>query len=251
MLSRRIIPCLDVKDGRTVKGVRFKELRDAGDPVALAERYSDEGADELVFLDISASQEGRGTFLRVVEDVARAVRIPFTVGGGISTVDDVVRALDAGADKVSLNTAAVLRPEFVAEAAKRVGSQAVVVAMDARREGPSWTIWIRGGAEPAGLDAIEWARRVVDMGAGELLATSIDRDGLRQGYDLDLLATIANVVPVPLIASGGAGKAEHLRDAFTIGRADAVLLASIIHYGEITIGELKNYLAENDIPIRP
>jgi len=250
LLTRRIIPCLDVKDGRTVKGVRFEDLRDAGDPVELAARYSDQGADELVFLDISASKEGRSTFLRVVENVARAVRIPFTVGGGISAVDDVVRALDAGADKVSLNTAAVLRPELVAECAQRVGSQAVVVALDAKRDHERWSVWIRGGSEATSLDAISWASDVVAMGAGELLVTSIDRDGLREGYDLELLAAIANAVSVPLIASGGAGAPGHLRDAFTTGRADAVLLASILHYGEVTIRELKEYLSAKNIPVR-
>lgn len=251
MLTRRIIPCLDVREGRTVKGVRFEGLRDAGDPVDLARRYSAEGADELVLLDVSATREGRGLFLDVVAAVARAIQIPFTVGGGIRTVEDVVRALHAGADKVSLNSAIVARPDLVDEAADRAGTQAVVAAMDVRRVGDKWIVWTRSGTEESSLDAVEWAREVTRRGAGELLVTSIDRDGSREGYDLELLRSIADAVSVPVIASGGAGTREHLLDALTAGRADAVLLASMLHYGQTTIPELKTYLSHLNIPIRP
>ena len=250
MLTKRIIPCLDVKDGRTVKGTKFVDLRDAGDPVELAARYSDEGADELVFLDISASQEARKMFLSVVERVAKAVQIPFTVGGGISTVDDVLRALDAGADKVSLNTAIVLRPDFLLEASTAVGSQSIVAAIDARRNPNGWGVWIKGGSEETSLDAIAWAREAVRLGAGELLVTSMDSDGTKEGYDLELLRTISECTSVPLIASGGAGTTEHVRDAITLGKADAVLAASIFHYQQISLLEIKQYLQKNNIPVR-
>ena len=250
MLTKRIIPCLDVKDGRTVKGTKFVDLRDAGDPVELAAQYSDEGADELVFLDISASQEGRKMFLSVVERVARAIQIPFTVGGGISTVDDLLRALDAGADKVSLNTAIVLRPDFLLEASAAVGSQSIVAAIDARRNPNGWGVWIKGGSEETSLDAIAWAREAVRLGAGELLVTSMDSDGTKEGYDLELLRTISERASVPLIASGGAGTTEHVRDAITLGKADAVLAASIFHYQQISLLEIKQYLQKNNIPVR-
>ncbi|MGA3244626.1 MAG: imidazole glycerol phosphate synthase subunit HisF [Bacteroidota bacterium] len=250
MLTKRIIPCLDVKDGRTVKGTKFVDLRDAGDPVELAARYSDEGADELVFLDISASQEGRKTFLSVVERVAKAILIPFTVGGGISTVDDVLRALDAGADKVSLNTAIILRPDFLREASTAVGAQSIVAAIDAKRRLGGWGVWIKGGSEETALDAIAWAQEAVRRGAGELLVTSMDSDGTKEGYDLELLRTISECASVPLIASGGAGSKEHIRDAITLGKADAVLAASIFHYQQISLMEIKKYLAENTIPVR-
>jgi cyclase len=250
MLTKRIIPCLDVKDGRTVKGTKFVDLRDAGDPVQLAARYSDEGADELVFLDISASREGRKTFLSVVERVAKAIQIPFTVGGGISTVDDVLRALDAGADKVSLNTAIIQRPDFLREASRAVGSQSVVAAIDAKRKSSGWGVWVKGGSEETSLDAIEWAREAVRLGAGELLVTSMDSDGTKEGYDLDLLRTISGCTAVPLIASGGAGTMEHIRDAITVGKADAVLAASIFHYQQISISEIKQFLQKNSIPVR-
>jgi imidazole glycerol-phosphate synthase subunit HisF len=250
MLTKRIIPCLDVKDGRTVKGTRFVDLRDAGDPVELAARYSDEGADELVFLDISASREGRKMFLSVVERVAKAIQIPFTVGGGISTVDDVLSALSAGADKVSLNTAIVDRPDFLLEASRAVGSQSVVAAIDAKRTSESWRVWIKGGSEETSLDAISWAQEVVQRGAGELLVTSMDSDGTKEGYDLDLLRTIAGCTNVPLIASGGAGTKEHIRDAITVGRADAVLAASIFHYQHFSLTEIKEFLQQNNIPVR-
>jgi len=250
MLTKRIIPCLDVKDGRTVKGTKFINLSDAGDPVELAARYSDEGADELVLLDISASREGRKTFLNVVERVARAIQIPFTVGGGISTVEDVLRVLDAGADKVSLNTAIVVRPALLVEASRAVGSQSIVAAIDAKRTNGGWNVWIKGGIEQTALDAVAWAQEVTSRGAGELLVTSMDSDGTKAGYDLDLLRTISGCVTVPLIASGGAGTKDHLKQALTIGAADAVLAASIFHYQELSLGEIKIYLQENNIPVR-
>jgi len=250
MLTKRIIPCLDVKDGRTVKGTNFLGLRDAGDPVELAARYSEEGADELVFLDISATLEGRKTFLHMVERVAEAIQIPFTVGGGISSVEDVARALDAGADKVSLNSAALARPVFVDEASRRVGSQSVVVAIDVKRNKESWSVWTKAGTEPTGRDALLWAGEVVQRGAGELLVTSMDRDGTTAGYDVDLLKAISDRVSVPLVASGGAGKKEHLLDAILLGHADAVLAASIFHYNRISISDLKSYLHNQHIPVR-
>jgi cyclase len=250
MLTKRIIPCLDVKDGRTVKGTKFMDLRDAGDPVDLASRYSDEGADELVFLDISASREGRKTFFSVVERVARAIQIPFTVGGGIGDVGDVLRALDAGADKVSLNTAIVEHSEFLLEASAAVGSQSLVAAIDAKRKGSGWSVWTKGGSEETDLDAVAWAQEAVRRGAGELLITSMDADGMKEGYDLDLLRTISLCTSVPVIASGGAGTREHIRDAITIGKADAVLAASIFHYQQISITDIKEFLQTNNIPVR-
>lgn len=250
MLTKRIIPCLDVKDGRTVKGTKFVDLRDAGDPVELASRYSDEGADELVLLDISASKEGRKTFFTIVERVARALQIPFTVGGGISDVDDVLRALDAGADKVSLNTAIVEQPELLQQASAAVGSQSIVAAIDAKRTGSGWSVWTKGGSEETALDAVAWAWEAVRRGAGELLITSMDADGMKEGYDLDLLRTISLCTSVPVIASGGAGSREHIRDAIALGRADAVLAASIFHYQEISITDIKEFLQMNNIPVR-
>jgi cyclase len=250
VLTKRIIPCLDVKNGRTVKGTNFVGLRDAGDPVELAARYSDEGADELVFLDISATLEGRKTFLQMVERVAAAIQIPFTVGGGIAALDDICRALDAGADKVSLNSAALARPPLIDEAAKRVGSQSVVVAIDVKRENESWTAWTKAGTERANRDALEWADEAVRRGAGELLVTSMDRDGTTAGYDVELLRALSDRIPIPLIASGGAGSKAHMRDAIVIGHADAVLAASVFHYGKIPIPDLKLFLHENNIPVR-
>jgi len=250
MLTKRIIPCLDVKDGRTVKGTNFLQLRDAGDPVELAARYSDEGADELVFLDISATLEGRKTFLQMVKRVAAALQIPFTVGGGISTVNDVSCALEAGADKVSLNSAALARPSCIDEASKRVGSQSVVVAIDVKRTKDSWTVWTKAGTEPTGRDVLLWADEVFQRGAGELLVTSMDRDGTTAGYDVELLRTLSNRISIPLIASGGAGTHEHVRDAILLGKADAVLAASIFHYNKISISELKSFLHNNNIPVR-
>lgn len=250
MLTKRIIPCLDVKDGRTVKGTKFVQLRDAGDPVGLATRYSQEGADELVLLDISASREGRKIFLKVVEDVARSIQIPFTVGGGISTVEDIIRVLNSGADKVSLNTAIVENPYLLDAAADKVGSQSIVAAIDAKRIDGTWLVYIKGGYERTQLDAIAWAQQVVERGAGELLVTSMDKDGTKEGYDLELLRTISESVSVPVIASGGAGELAHLKDAFNIGLADAVLAASIFHYRQISLAEIKTYLQKNGIPVR-
>lgn len=255
MLTRRIIPCLDVAGGRVVKGVRFAGLRDAGDPVELARAYADRGADELVFLDITATRAGEPTAARLAEAVARAVPIPFTVGGGLRTVDDMRRVLDAGADRVAINTAAVRRPGLVAEGADRFGSQAVVVAIDAaRRNGRTgqdgWDVRVTAGSESAGLDAIEWARRAAELGAGELLLTSFDRDGTKDGYDLDLLRAVCAVVGVPVIASGGAGAPRHFAEAFEAG-ASAALAASLFHYSELTIPELKRYLVSRGVPVRP
>lgn len=253
-LATRIIPCLDVTAGRVVKGVNFVELRDAGDPVEIAKRYDDQGADELTFLDITASSDGRDTIVHVVEQVATQVFIPLTVGGGVRTIADVRRLLNAGADKVSINTAAVDRPEFVAEAAGRFGSQCIVVAVDARRvQGsgtPAWEVYTHGGRRATGLDAIEWGRRMQVAGAGEILLTSMDRDGTRQGFDLELTRAFSDALDVPIIASGGVGSLEHLADGVQQGRADAVLAASIFHYGEHTVGEAKRYMASRGIEVR-
>lgn len=250
MLTKRIIPCLDVNDGRTVKGTNFINLRDAGDPVELAARYSDEGADELVFLDISASHEGRKTLLAMVKKVADAIQIPFTVGGGISTIDDLQRVLDAGADKVSLNTAMVSNPDLLNQAADQIGSQSIVAAIDVKRTGGVWTVWVKGGRENTGRDAMTWAEEVVRRGAGELLITSMDRDGTQAGYDVELLKTIVARVPLPVIASGGAGRLEHFTEVFTTGGVDAALAASLFHDRQITIPHLKDYLRQQNIPVR-
>ncbi|MCS7255950.1 MAG: imidazole glycerol phosphate synthase subunit HisF [Thermomicrobium sp.] len=252
MLKRRIIPCLDVTAGRVVKGVRFQDLRDAGDPVELAARYDAEGADELVFLDITASAEGRDTMVDVVRRTAREVFIPLTVGGGVRTPDDMYRLLRAGADKVSVNTAAVQNPELIRVCAQRFGSQCVVLAIDARRraDGGGWEVYTHGGRKPTGLDAVAWARRGVELGAGEILLTSMDTDGTQSGYDLELLRAVVDAVPVPVIASGGAGTLEHLYQAVTIGGAHAVLAASIFHYGRYSIADAKRYLAERGVPVR-
>jgi imidazole glycerol-phosphate synthase subunit HisF len=252
MLTKRIIPRFDVSCGRVVKGVQFVELRDAGDPVELARLYDAEGADELVFLDITASHEDRTTVYDMVERTAAEVFIPFTVGGGIRSDMDVRILLELGADKVSINTAAVERPRLVAEASDRFGSQCIVVAIDARRAGPGrWEVYTHGGRRPTGLDAVEWTKQVVELGAGELLVTSMDEDGRGHGYDLDLLRAISDAAPVPLIASGGAGSPEHLYDAIVEGRADAVLAASIFHFGTYRIRDVKQYLADRGVPIRP
>ncbi|MCU0453413.1 MAG: imidazole glycerol phosphate synthase subunit HisF [Bacteroidetes bacterium] len=250
MLTRRIIPCLDVKNGRTVKGTQFVDLRDAGDPVELAAQYAEGGADELVLLDISATLEGRSTFLSLVTRVAEAVMVPFTVGGGIAAIDDILRALDAGADKVSLNSAILRDPSLLEVCARRVGSQSVVAAIDVRRSGASWNVWTRSGTTATARDAVTWARETVERGAGEILLTSMDRDGTNDGYDLDLLRSVSDAVSVPVIASGGAGNADHLAAALTQGRADAVLAASIFHYGRLTIAQVKHTLAEKGIPVR-
>ena len=251
MLTRRVIVCLDVKGARVVKGVQFESLRDVGDPVALAERYELEGADEVVFLDISASAEERATLLEVARRTAERLFVPLTVGGGVRGVDDVGRALRAGADKVSLNTAAVERPAILTESAERFGAQCVVASIDARREGAGWRVYTRGGRTPTELDAVEWARQCVRLGAGEILLTSIDRDGARSGYDLELTRAVARSVDVPVIASGGAGRAEHVREALTEGEADAALVAGILHDGLTTVAALKGLLAHAGIPVRP
>jgi cyclase len=250
-LARRIIPCLDIRAGRVVKGVRFVDLRDAGDPVAHARFYEEEGADELVFLDITASVEDRGILLEVVRRVAEVLSIPFTVGGGVRDVEDFRALLRAGADKVSINTAAVQHPERITEAARRFGSQCVVVAIDAKRVGPDrWEVYIHGGRTPTGLDAVSWAREAERRGAGEILLTSIDADGTREGYDLALTRAVAEAVGIPVIASGGAGAPEHFYRVFTEGKADAALAASLFHFRELRIADLKRYLAERGIPVR-
>ncbi|MCL6475010.1 MAG: imidazole glycerol phosphate synthase subunit HisF [Firmicutes bacterium] len=256
MLVKRIIPCLDVKDGRVVKGVNFVNLRDAGDPVELGALYDAQGADELVFLDITASHEQRDIVAEMAARVAEQVFIPFTVGGGIRTVEDFRRILKAGADKISINTAAVQNPDLIREASERFGSQCVVVAIDPRRVGtksdgtPYWEVYTHGGRKPTGLDAIEWAQRVEQLGAGEILLTSMDRDGTQIGYDIELTRAVAQAVSIPVIASGGAGKPEHLYDALTEGLADAALVASIVHDGHYTVAELKTYLHERGVPVR-
>jgi cyclase len=250
MLAKRIIPCLDVKDGRVVKGVNFVGLRDAGDPVEIAARYDAEGADELTFLDITASHEKRPILLDVVRRTAQTVFMPLTVGGGVRELADIRALLNAGADKVSINTAAVARPEFVREAAGRFGTQCIVVAVDAKQRADGWEVFTHGGRAATGLDALEWARRMESYGAGEILLTSMDRDGTRLGYDLALTAAIARAVRVPVIASGGVGILDHLYEGLEAG-ADAVLAASIFHYRECTIGQVKRYLAERGVAVRP
>jgi len=249
--AKRIIPCLDVDNGRVVKGVNFVGLRDAGDPVEVAKRYNEEGADELTFLDIGASHEGRDTIVDVVKKVAQEVFIPLTVGGGIRKLEDIYSLLNVGCDKVSINSAAIDRPEFINESAKRFGSQCIVVAIDAKRVSEGrWHIFVHGGRKDTGIDAIEWAREAYDRGAGELLVTSMDADGTKAGFDNELDRRINEVVNIPIIASGGAGTMEHIRDAFTLGRADAALAASIFHFKEIDIMDLKRYLLSQNIPVR-
>ena len=251
MLSKRIIPCLDVTAGRVVKGVNFVGLRDAGDPVEIARRYDAQGADELTFLDITASSDDRDIILHVIEAVAGQVFIPLTVGGGVRAVDDVRRLLNAGADKISINTAAINDPELVAAASSHFGSQCIVCAIDAKAVAPGrWEVFTHGGRRPTGLDAIDWARRVEALGAGEILLTSMDRDGTRQGFDLALTRAVSDAVGIPVIASGGVGNLQHLADGVTEGRADAVLAASIFHFGEFTVGEAKRYMAERGIAVR-
>ncbi|NIO17720.1 MAG: imidazole glycerol phosphate synthase subunit HisF [Deltaproteobacteria bacterium] len=253
MLTRRIIPCLDVRDGRVVKGVNFVDLRDAGDPVEVAERYDEEGADELTFLDITASHEKRGIILNVVERTAERVFMPLTVGGGIRILDDIRDLLRAGADKVSINTTAVIDPGFVGKASRRFGSQCIVVAIDARRVpggGGKFEVYTHGGRNPTGIDAVRWARKVWKLGAGEILLTSMDRDGTKDGYDIELTKAITGEVGIPVIASGGVGTLEHLYEGIAEGNADAVLAASIFHYCEHTIGEAKEYLLKKGVPVR-
>ena len=256
MLAKRIIPCLDVTDGRVVKGVNFLELRDAGDPVEIARRYDEQGADELTFLDITASSDNRGLILHIIEEVASQVFIPLTVGGGVREVEDVRRLLNAGADKVSINTSAVMNSQLVADASSRYGSQCIVVAIDAKQVGldeeghPKWEVFTHGGRKETGIDAVEWARKMVSLGAGELLVTSMDRDGTKIGFNLGLNKAISNAVDVPIIASGGVGNLQHLVDGVKLGGADAVLAASIFHYGEYTVREAKEYMRDQGIEVR-
>jgi cyclase len=251
-LAKRIIPCLDVDAGRVVKGVRFVDIRDAGDPIEIARRYDQQGADEITFLDITASSDERATMVHVVESVASEVFIPLTVGGGIRTLADVRRMLSAGADKVAINTAAVFNPDFVGEAATKYGSQCIVVAIDARRVDAAnrWEVFTHGGRKPTGIDAVEWAARMARMGAGEILLTSMDRDGTRDGFDLGLTRAVADTVGIPVIASGGVGRLDHLVDGVIKGHADAVLAASIFHFAEHTVGEAKRHMARAGIEVR-
>lgn len=252
MYAKRIIPCLDVKNGRVVKGVSFVGLRDAGDPVECAVEYDKKGADELVLLDITATHEGRGTMLDIVSRVANSIFIPFTVGGGIRTLDDFKELLRAGADKISVNSAAVRNPDLINAAAQKFGSQCVVCAIDAkRRPQGGWEVYLNGGRLPAGIDAVQWAREAERRGAGEILLTSMDCDGQKTGYDIELTRAVSEGADIPVIASGGAGALEHFYDAFTKGQADAVLAASLFHFGEIPIADLKRYLAQKGIPVRP
>ncbi len=251
MYAKRIIPCLDVNGGRVVKGTEFVNLRDAGDPVKAAKEYDRQGADELVFLDITASSEARGILLGLVEQVANSVFLPFTVGGGIRSVEDFHTLLRAGADKVSVNSAAILNPGLISAAAEKFGSQCVVCAIDAKRTGRGdWTVYRNGGRIDTGLNAVKWAKQAAQLGAGEILLTSMDCDGMKNGYDLQLTAAVSEQVPIPVIASGGAGKPEHFYDAFTKGEADAVLAASLFHFGEVRIPDLKQYLSGRGIPVR-
>ena len=254
MLAKRILPCLDVKAGRVVKGVNFVNLQDAGDPVELAQAYNEAGADELVFLDITATHEDRDIIIDVVYRTADQVFIPLTVGGGIQSLENIKLLLRAGADKISLNSAAVRNPDFINQASDRFGNQCIVIAIDARRRhdptNPGWDVYVRGGRENTGKDAIVWAKEVEQRGAGELLVTSMDADGTKAGYDLELTRTIAEQVQIPVIASGGAGNCSHIHDALTEGKAEAALLASLLHYGELTVSEIKTYLAERQVPVR-
>ena len=250
MYAKRIIPCLDVKNGRVVKGVSFVGLRDAGDPVECAAAYDTQGADELVLLDIMASHEGRSTMIDIVSRVANTVFIPFTVGGGITSTDDFKELLRAGADKISVNSAAVRNPDLINDAAYKFGSQCVVCAIDAKQNGASWEVYLNGGRIPTGIDAVEWAKEAYKRGAGEILLTSMDQDGQKTGYDIELTRAVSESVGIPVIASGGAGKAEHFLDVLTEGKADAVLAASLFHFNELPVPELKRYLNENNIPVR-
>ncbi len=249
-LAKRVIPCLDVTAGRVVKGVNFVSLRDAGDPVEIARRYDEQGADELTFLDITASSDGRDIILHVIEAVAARVFIPLTVGGGVRKVEDVRRLLNAGADKVSINTAAVQNPELVREASGKVGNQCIVVAIDAKQRGDRWEVYTHGGRNPTGLDAVDWARQMEAAGAGEILLTSMDRDGTRNGFDLGLTRAVSDAIGIPVVASGGVGSLEHLAEGVLAGHADAVLAASIFHFGEYTLAEAKKYMRGRGIEVR-
>ena len=250
MLTKRIIPCLDIKDGRTVKGVNFIDLRDAGDPVELGAAYAEQGADELVFLDITATVERRKTLAELVKDIAKHLNIPFTVGGGIKSVDDVSVLLNNGADKISINTAAVKNPDLIDELAKNFGSQCVVLAIDTRFDGKDWFVYLNGGRTPTKIRAFEWAKQAQERGAGEILLTSMNHDGTKNGFAVDITRKISEALDIPVIASGGAGKKEHFYEIFTTGKADAALAASIFHFGEIPVPELKQYLKQKNIPIR-
>ena len=251
MLTKRIIPCLDVTAGRVVKGVNFVELKDAGDPVEIARRYNDQGADELTFLDITASSDQRDLILNIIEDVSSQVFIPLTVGGGVRTVEDVRRLLNAGADKVSINTSAVTNPQLVADASSRYGSQCIVVAIDAKQVSPGrWEIFTHGGRNATGLEVIEWAKKMAQLGAGEILLTSMDKDGTKSGFDLELTRAVSDAVNIPVIASGGVGNLQRLADGVQEGHADAVLAASIFHYGEYTVQQAKKFMSERNIPVR-
>jgi cyclase len=250
MLTKRIIPCLDIKEGRVVKGVSFVGLRDAGDPLELARRYNDQSADELVFLDITASHEQRGLTVDLATRLARVLFIPFTIGGGISTLEDIHRIVTAGADKVSVNTAAVKDPELISRGAERFGSQCIVVAMDVKRRGEHWEVFTHGGRTPTGRDAVEWALEAERRGAGEILLTSMDQDGQQSGYDNAITAAISTRVKIPVIASGGVGNIDHFYDAFAVGHADAALAATVFHYGQLTVGDVKRELAKRGLPMR-
>jgi cyclase len=250
MLAKRIIPCLDVREGRVVKGTNFVDIQDAGDPVELAKMYDKAGADELVFLDITASYEKRDITLDMVRKTAEQVFIPFTVGGGLKNIEDIRVMLKAGADKISICTPAVLEPNLISEAALRFGSQCIVVAIDAKRRGDSWEAYINGGRTPTGLDVLEWAKRAEELGAGEILLTSMDQDGTKDGYDLELTREVSEALKIPIIASGGVGELCHIKDGLTLGKADAVLAASIFHYGTYTIKEVKEYLREREVKVR-
>ena len=251
MLTKRIIPCLDVTAGRVVKGVNFVELKDAGDPVEIARRYNDQGADELTFLDITASSDQRDLILNIIEDVSSQVFIPLTVGGGVRTVEDVRRLLNAGADKVSINTSAVTNPQLVADASSRYGSQCIVVAIDAKQVSPGrWEIFTHGGRNATGLEVIEWAKKMAQLGAGEILLTSMDKDGTKSGFDLELTRAVSDAINIPVIASGGVGNLQHLADGVQEGHADAALAASIFHYGEYTVQQAKKFMSERNIPVR-
>jgi|TARA_B100001971_G_C18250658_1_gene577922 cyclase len=250
MLTKRIIPCLDVKDGKVVKGKKFVNLQYAGDPVELAKRYNEQGADELVFLDITASYEKRKTMVEVVRNVAKQIFIPFTVGGGIRNLEDMRNLLNAGADKISINTTAVKNPDLIKQAAEMFGSQCVVIAIDAKRTNEKWEVFIKGGREATGIDAVEWAKKVQKLGAGEILLTSMDSDGTKEGYDLELIKIISENVNISVIASGGAGSLKSIADVFKKGKADAALAASIFHYGKYVVNDVKKYLAKNKIQVR-
>jgi len=249
-VAKRIIPCLDVNDGRVVKGINFVKLKDAGDPVEIAKKYNEEGADELTFLDITASSDNRGLLFDIVEKVAKQIFIPLTVGGGVRSCEDIRNLLNSGADKVGINTSAILNPELVAESTSRFGSQAIVVAIDAKKVGDHWEVFTHGGRNATGINAVSWAQKMAKLGAGELLITSMDRDGTKKGFDNVLMKLISDVVEVPIIASGGVGVLQHLVDGVRDGEADAVLAASIFHYGEFTIQEAKQYMAKNNIEVR-